>query len=356
MHINLTYSIISSVFLFCSCSQKKDLLNEFEATYKINKSELNINPEHITSYGKMLLFEEEGFILKEEFKSDYLMQKIYLKKDSISPLLKIGNGPNEYTKIKLSQKNKNNTFWTIDMAKRNLVNMDLSGNVIKEVKFPRTIFNAINFDSQFIISGYTEDIEKSKNSRFSILDSSGYKVKDFGIFPDDKIETSNYTKLFAYQGNIAGNSINKRIAFATRFGAILDIYEINNNVIKLITNKHYYYASYEDKTKSNMTGVNYNKDNKFGFIDICSTPDYIYTIYSGKDFETFPNKDIDYLMSGNIILVYDWSGNPVCRLETNSNLMNICVDEKNTILIGLSCDDDYKIYSFNLSHIKELKQ
>lgn len=53
-------------------------------------------------------------------------------------------------------------------------------------------------------------------------------------------------------------------------------------------------------------------------------------------------------MSGNRILVYDWSGRPICLLIIEYNRTNICVDNNNNKRIGLSCDNDYLLYEFNL--------
>lgn len=49
--------------------------------------------------------------------------------------------------------------------------------------------------------------------------------------------------------------------------------------------------------------------------------------------------------------VYDWSGKCICRLVTDIRLFNICVTNDDKELIALGWDDDYHLYSFDLSKV-----
>lgn len=48
---------------------------------------------------------------------------------------------------------------------------------------------------------------------------------------------------------------------------------------------------------------------------------------------------------------YDWSGKCICRLVTDIKLFNICVTNDDKELIVLGWDDDYHLYSFDLSKV-----
>ena len=49
------------------------------------------------------------------------------------------------------------------------------------------------------------------------------------------------------------------------------------------------------------------------------------------------------------MLVYDWNGNCVCRFVTDKSLLSIDVSEDNRKLVALGWEDDFYLYSFDLS-------
>ena len=51
----------------------------------------------------------------------------------------------------------------------------------------------------------------------------------------------------------------------------------------------------------------------------------------------------------NHVLVYDWNGNCVCRFVTDKSLLSIGVSEDNRKLVALGWEDDFYLYSFDLS-------
>ncbi|MFS2464295.1 BF3164 family lipoprotein, partial [Parabacteroides distasonis] len=77
----------------------------------------------------------------------------------------------------------------------------------------------------------------------------------------------------------------------------------------------------------------------------------IYTLYSGKKLNQHTNTRMLDTMLSNDILVYDWSGKCICRLVTDIKLFNICVTNDDKELIALGWDDDYHLYSFDLSKV-----
>lgn len=94
-----------------------------------------------------------------------------------------------------------------------------------------------------------------------------------------------------------------------------------------------------------------SKENVIGYTDIYATDRYIYTLYSGKKLNQHTNTRMLDTMLSNDILVYDWSGKCICRLVTDIKLFNICVTNDDKELIVLGWDDDYHLYSFDLSKV-----
>ena len=65
-------------------------------------------------------------------------------------------------------------------------------------------------------------------------------------------------------------------------GAVLEIYEVqNDNIIK----KHglyYHLPEYEPERQGGAYGAKFTKDNKFGFLSVTTSSSYIYLLYSGR--------------------------------------------------------------------------
>ena len=107
----------------------------------------------------------------------------------------------------------------------------------------------------------------------------------------------------------------------------------------LIKRYHDIYPIYIDDSRSGRNGIKHGKENVIGYTDIYATDRYIYTLYSGKKLNQHTNTRMLDTMLSNDILVYDWSGKCICL--TN--------DDKE--LIALGWDDDYHLYSFDLSKV-----
>lgn len=62
-------------------------------------------------------------------------------------------------------------------------------------------------------------------------------------------------------------------------------------------------------------------------------------------------RNLVYKETENRLLSEDWSGKCICRLVTDIKLFNICVTNDDKELIALGWDDDYHLYSFDLSKV-----
>lgn len=60
-------------------------------------------------------------------------------------------------------------------------------------------------------------------------------------------------------------------------------------------------------------------------------------------------------MLSNHILIYNWEGKCICKLNTDKKLFNICVTGGNDELIALGWDGDFALYSFDLSKCHVLR-
>lgn len=345
-----------------SCSSKSENpakevpFNYFSNVYPIKHKALNITPEKLPSPGNMILYEKEGIIIKDNFKGESLVDKIYYLNDSVVSIARTGQGPNEFPFLQIAQQEPDGSILAVDAQSYKIHNLSLSGKILSSTKIENTPFNVIRIDSFFVASLFNYKYENKGNERYTLLNRQGEIIRAFGGFPDDGIELSNSLKMFAYQGTMVGCRQIRRMAFASRSGAILDIYEIEKDSIRPVALRHDIYAKYKDINIPGGFGTQHEKDETFGYLDMKATDDFIYTLYSGKQIKSKTEGGFEEASRSRHILIYDWNGNPVCQLETDINLMNICVSKDNKHLIGFSYENDYGLCSFDLSGIKALKK
>lgn len=131
------------LFLCTSCDTKngKDIpFNQFKDVYQVYGKKLNVDTYKFSTYGKMLLFEKEEYIIRENFKSESLIDKIYYTKDSLVSLVKFGQGPNENLSSRIMQKHSDTCFSIFDGKRKTIFFKDISGNTLFESKFSELFF------------------------------------------------------------------------------------------------------------------------------------------------------------------------------------------------------------------------
>ena len=101
----------------------------------------------------------------------------------------------------------------------------------------------------------------------------------------------------------------------------MDVFEIVDGKIKLIKSLRLG----DPKLKSTVeSGIFYSakltEDTQIGYLNICATEDYIYALYTDK-------KARESTRKSNIVLVFDWNGNPVRKYLLDTDVYYMAVDE-----------------------------
>lgn len=344
------YIIITIILLF-SCKENKvknKTIDSLKKQYYLTGNKLNINPDKLNSTGKLILFEKENCIIKENNRGEYMLEKIYYKKDSLEYLAKIGNGPNEYLQARLIGKTEEHTYDIIDIKTNKVITYNLSDSIIKSIKLEKFTLDAISTKDGYIGTGCFEEVDKNEHSRFSIFNSSGEFVKSFGKFPDDGNNSPKSSKLLAYQGRYTYNSLFNRFAYISRAGIIFEIYQLDKENPTLLKYYHEISPSYLNNNRGNKIQATHKKDQFFGYTDIYSTNKYIYALFSGKKPNEHKKEGIEGAEKSKEIHVFNWNGEKICSYNTDIELLNIAVSSNEKKLIAIAWDNDYILYSFNL--------
>lgn len=269
---------------------------------------------------------------------------------NIASLLPVGQSQDEYlpnTRIYFDSHQISNNEWGIwifdrSKAQYRLINITRSiaeGSTVvnSTVKFNnlrngfRNAFGRIFFDDKQAYARMQE--YKTTNDKIC------QPVKYYKCIVNDELDVLNeimiYNKGISDDENInalASRDIyskdKDKIAIAMEFLPQLNILDLKTETVK-----GFYYKKYG----TFETVLDNRKNDLWQNISVASNENYLYLLTTEGNEGLYP-------ASGNVIYVFDWNGNPICRLKTPSLLYSIIVDSN--ILYGQ--DVDYNCYKYKL--------
>lgn len=337
----LTFLFVLSCYC-SSCIRNKQMTIESDFTIStklIAKDSINLEekglllPYAIWNFDSCFVF---GNIRSENHIS--ILNK---KTNKVTNTAYVGNGPNEIIQLIHVGTNRNQ-FLFADRVKAKIYELELSEDYLhKEIyQFPDTfthkLFSLTELDEEHFIG--TGAFEKG---RFVIYNKKDNSYKFTGKYPEDEstsLLTPSQTYMM-YSGTLIGKNPSNNKFIAVKAG-VMEFYTIlKNNDLKLTMKRYYHFPLF------NIVGdrglVVYKKENVNGFQSLSYDSSYIYLLYCNS---TKADKGAD-AFCGNIILVYDWDGNPIKRYDLEHYLRSI--DMKNNTLWGVNDNHNY-LYKYEL--------
>lgn len=331
---------IGFIFFLVSCSEPRGdhgtLKNEFLYSKRLSVSDS-------IGFSADLLFVNNFLVVSEYEGLDYL-KIIDINSDRVVKKFgKIGEGPCELKLHSNIQKVGSTSIGVFvrpdfNFIEFNLENLD-SLNCLNET-------NEFDFNLQKLVSldtGLFLGVGLF-NGRYVLTNSKDYKIDSvFLDYPFHKeLNISFEEKAMLFQGDFTIQPHIKRVAFATRSFDALDIFSFEGKKIKVIKrifgNKLPVFSS--ENTGTSFS-ANLDKSNIWGYLSVSSSNSNIYLLYSGK-------RTDDNFQKSNIVLVYDWDGNPVRKIELDQEVSGIAVNEIGKYLVGYLDDGRSNFYLFDL--------
>ena len=199
----------------------------------------------------------------------------------------------------------------------------LAGNtVITDTKYGRLTVNNINM--------FWED--SSGVPRIQLKNTSGIQlsvIKDYPFIEDSKQGRLRYNWDY-----LAVSPDNEKFVLCYSSGGILDIFCLKNGAIKHIAARTY--------INLDSLYVSYNERHIYTYADVFSTNKRIYTAFDGKtqksDILNHTNGESPLLYKN--VAIYDWKGNGLVRILTDSRIEKLCADEEYNVLYGVVKDEN----------------
>ncbi len=192
-------------------------------------------------------------------------------------------------------------------------------------------------NNQLLFVGRNNDLSNICQTRFCCYNIDKQILQEFGEFPlTDKslysYPQNDYSKYTAYQGHIHPSPDGNKAVVIYFYAVGLDIININQKEIK--TSVFYQYPEVElvNIGDTAVKTVKRKEKSKRGFLDVWCNNEYIYVLYSDKQFNQEYNQ-------GCYILKYDWDGNPICEIELDREALCISIDQHNRYLYVVTPTD-----------------
>ncbi|RNC63315.1 BF3164 family lipoprotein [Proteiniphilum sp. X52] len=352
MKHHLIYYVVW-VFLFCSCnkSHKKKIINEFKEEKNIENEAIKLKNDSIFSmvFGMICLNDN---LIAYDVDNIFLFSITDLKKhEMLSKFGKLGQGPEDIsslptsvsivdqTSISFFESNKN-ILYTINL--KDPVSPTIQKNeFLKESEEMFMSLSPIK-SNLFIATG------TFANGRYLLMNKNGEKISynfDYPHVPN-KENLTNAHKAMAFQGKLMARPDGERFFFACEDSEIFEIIKIEqDNKLNKIYEFHGELAHFKaegDGITTIASAIDRNSNTKF--VDAYGTQNFIYLLYANK----IIGNDIYKSYLANTILVFDWNGKAIKKLNLDTDLSKIAVDEFDKTLYGIDPNSETYLVKFPL--------
>lgn len=195
------------------------------------------------------------------------------------------------------------------------------------------------FNDCYFVEGFTE------NMRFAIYDKNNIPkiYRDYSQIIDGPLE--KVAQVMSYASKIEFRPDRKYWVQASYIGGVLEIFHLENDDIVPVKQLFIYPPVYTDLG----TGVTWGHETTIGVDDLYATSDHINVVLNGtKGSNLKSNSPVNPF--SNKILVLDWQGNLVRKIETDCMIMTLAVDvsEQYCYMISYEAEKGYDLRKISL--------
>lgn len=337
-------------FASTGCSNKKNAKDLFGQIYNVNCEKV-IDESYLLDPWDIEL--TDSFIVVANQEGNPILETYSFEGKLHNKFLTKGNGPNEMVYEGDLRKDKGNSILVYDLFKKRyfLYNLEKTeSNPIHIIDLlPMQEDSVLLFQKVIQTDKLLIAESKSPNGRILLMDNNGKLIKYAFDFPpkiDERI--SDYENASLYNISMTYCPRNKKLATVTHTAGLFDIYLVdNNNIQSLWSNNEFLPNNLEVVDFGSTARIAHTKKSRYGYAAITSSEKYIYTIFSGRNFE---HSNYSY---GNTIRILDWNGNVGCTINTDVDIRDIAVDNNDEHLyaIAINNNNDPEVVRFNIKKV-----
>lgn len=331
-----------SIFLvLCACTEKSILnyssirfIEKFPKTLEISGEKVPldlVSPSTFFIIDTLLIVQNYN---QENYLSVYNLQKM----TKINDFIPQGRGVNEFlgfTYCDYYEIDSNQIYiYFTDINQRSMFAFNLTRSISenKTITTPITTFNEIPFKTKY-----------KKN--MPLLTRTYDHVKKQIMYTRHNLQNEVsreyilYDRITDIERNQVGSADKIKPDFKKLAQAMLQFDQINildlerEEHLSLTTSKNFMHLPLDDSKEPNMY-----------YSDLCVTDKQIYALYANQPITRW---GLDSKKSE--IQVFNWNGDPVCKIIIPEYLLYINIDEKNKHLYGITADEE--LYRFRIPNI-----
>jgi hypothetical protein len=341
-------NISAIIIILSACTTPKDsesFFNDFPRELEVKGEHLSFSDKIIQAFDIQII--NNQLIITDPGEFHYKIFDLE-NSNSLRRLGKIGEGPCELIFPTTIQKisdgsntiglygRKNWKYQEVNIENDNQISIDSCFNQISKS------FN-FNFQKLLRISDSTFLGIGIFDLKFAVAKPNSNEVEVLDIpypFTDGNKQKGNIP--MSQQGDLVLKPSGDKVLCTTKYAPYFEILNIDGDTkIK----SSYVFKGWAPDINQNedekTISANLKKENKFGFISSSVTDNYIYLLFSGKDFSVDP-----YL--SDIVLVYDWDGNKIKRLNLDHEVEFISVSGEDAFLISYHDDGKPNLTRYDL--------
>ncbi len=335
----LTFSFI----IIFGCDNSKKIAVEFEKEFKIRANRSISIDEVYIRYPKICNLTDSTFIIISSamgYSSGSHLAYVCSKETGkiVKKLAKEGRGPKEMLAINNVSFLKNEVLF-YDAISRKILHYDYVDDVehIETLKFKRLYSERNLFlidENTFVSYGVFGD----KMYRYGDLNtgSGGFFLNfpDLPSIQDAKQKEYSLARSYAYQGGIVKHLDEPKFVFFSQPAGYVQIVEFKKEAIHEISQFNFTPPEGKVVFKVDAYVWSIDRNSLARFLGGASSKEFIYLLYSGKRFGD------ENCVKCKYILVFDWEGNRIKKIELDNDVYAITVDKESKELFAFTVNDE----------------
>jgi hypothetical protein len=320
------FGIIILIFAIAACNNKQNkntysISEEHEYEVKSDIVFPTVDKDSLNNFYDLAII--DSFVIVGNIFGDTLVN-VYKNLDFSNCLIKIlhGNGPKEFI--------EKHVFFNKAIGYDTITFLEHNARRIKKMHINEN--NTIdNFEAEFINEQIPDLVEFNitekyifglniDDGRMFVYNRETNKIIRSDYYPKASREYDNSELTFLYGYRLAINKYNETICGALPFlnCIVFFDFELNPKKTIIVGDKLYF-------PKPDYQHTFYQE--KYYFLDVCGTTDYVYCLYKGATTQK--------IIPEMKIFVFNWDGELVTTIQTNSNICRITADKENKYLLAL---------------------
>ena len=264
-----------------------------------------------------------------------------------------GAGPGEF-RVAWSldpEPGSDRVFWVFDIGLQRLTRVDLVNDFAAgrtnrfqtlQIEASAPVASPVwSGDSMLVSPGFF-----SEGGRLAQIDRTGHLRRVVGDDPPGTGDTPMPVRQHAYQSTVRPHPARSLLAAGTRHADRLEILRMNGSRIAAAARPAGFEPVFKTTVRAGEPSMDSGDDMRFGYIDVATTADRVYALYSGRKRADFPGE----ANFGEYVHVYDWNARLLEVLRLDAPVITIEVDGDRQTLYAVRHNPRPMLTAYDLAH------